>query len=303
MSAVHSARRPRPGSPRPPAAPLRLGDLSYLNCVPPRWGLARGGAHGIAADVSGPPERIAAELLAGRLDAGPVSLVRYLRHTDVWEPLPGGVAIGGDGPVRSCHLVSRVPLEDLDAAGVALSEASRTTNLLARVLLEDALGVRPRYHRAPQDLPGMLARADAAVLIGDEALRVGAAPPPGVRVHDLGALWRQWTGLPMVFAVWVVRRTVARARPERVRATATALREAVALARAHPSAVAAAGAEESARGPGGRLSERTLLDYYRALDHCLGPRQLTAVRVFARHAAAHGEVPGRALTLVPGGRP
>jgi len=289
----------RPGR----SARLRVGDISFLNCAPLRWGLAHSGA-GEAFDMaSGPPEWLAGELLAGRLDAGPVSLVRYLRHADAWELLPGGVAVGSDGPVHSCHLVSRAPLGSLDGAVVALSEASRSTALLVRMLLEDAVGVRPEYRSAPQDLEGMLAVADAAVLIGDDALRLHARPPAGLRVQDTGALWREWTGLPMVFAVWVVRREVAREHPERVRAVAAALTDAAGRARAHPQAVAASAAAEAARGPGGPLSEEVLLDYYRVLDYSLGERQLAAVREFARRAAARGEVPeSRSLSPVPGGR-
>lgn len=307
MTVVHATSRPSAASRLTtsvsPSAPLRLGDISFLNCAPLRWGLAHSGAREELDLVSGPPEWLAEELLAGRLDAGPVSLVRYLRHTDAWELLPGGVAVGSDGPVHSCHLVSRTPLKDLDGAVVALSEASRSTALLVRMLLEDAVGVRPAYSSAPQSLDDMLAVADAAVLIGDEALRLHARRPAGLLIQDTGALWRSWTGLPMVFAVWVVRREVAREHPERVREVAAALTDAAETARAHPEAVATAAAAESVRGPGGRLSEQVLLDYYRVLDYSLGDRQLAAVREFARRAAARGEVPdGRILSPVPGGR-
>lgn len=275
---------------------LRMGNISFLNCAPLRWGLAagRGTARPEAAFdlVEGPPEWLAGELLAGRLDAGPVSLTRYLRHRDTLGLLPGGVAVGSDGPVRSCHLVSRGPLSGLDGAKVALSTASRSTVLLARMLLEDAVGVRPAYREAAQELDAMLATADAAVLIGDDALRLGAAPPPGLLISDTGALWRDWTGLPMVFAVWVVRHDVARRRPAEVRAAAAVLTGAAALAREHPQEVAAAAAAEAAATPGGALPEHVLLDYYRAIDHSLGDRQLAGLREFARRAAARGAIPG-----------
>ncbi|MGW0364890.1 menaquinone biosynthesis protein [Streptomyces sp. NPDC002990] len=307
MTVVNATSRPPAAARRTtsvsPSAQLRVGDISFLNCAPLRWGLARSGAREAFDMLSGPPEWLAEELLAGRLDAGPVSLVRYLRHTDAWELLPGGVAVGSDGPVHSCHLVSRRPLKQLDGAVVALSEASRSTAMLVRMLLEDAVGVRPVYRSAPQDLDDMLAVADAALLIGDEALRLHARRPAGLLVQDTGALWRSWTGLPMVFAVWVVRREVARERPERVLEVAAALTDAAERARAHPEAVAAAAAAESARGPGGRLPEQVLLDYYRVLDYSLGDRQLAAVREFARRAADRGEVPaGRIHFPVPGER-
>ncbi|GAA1938167.1 menaquinone biosynthesis protein [Kitasatospora viridis] len=278
-----------PGAPELRGAGLRLGDISFLNCVPFRWGLAAGGAAARFSTLSAPPERLAEELLAGRLDVSPVSLARYLRHTDELELLPG-VAIGSDGPVHSCHVVSHGPVELLDGRVVALSETSRTTTLLARMLLEDAVGVRPVYRAERQDVDAMLRTADAAVVIGDDALRLHAEARPGLTITDAGALWRDWTGLPMVFAVWAVRRDYAQAHPDRVRELGEALTDAVGLARAHPAEVAAAAARESAQGPGPAVEERVLRDYYRVLDYSLGDRQLTAVREFARRAAARGEL-------------
>lgn len=268
------------GNPR-----ARLGDISFLNCAPIRWGLADSGAVHDVDMVSAPPEQLSALLLSGDLDISPISVVRYLRHTEELSLLPG-IAIGSDGPVGSCHIVSRDPLEALDGRVVALSAASRSTSLLARMLLEDAVGVRPEYRTLRQDVGAMLRTARAAVVIGDDALRVRAAAPEGLTVHDTGAMWRSWTGLPMVFAVWAVRRDFARDRPETVREVGAALVDAVARARAHPARVAAA----AARGGRSRaLGEPVLLDYFRTLDYSLGERQLAAVQEFSARAAARGE--------------
>ncbi|MET8676625.1 MqnA/MqnD/SBP family protein [Streptomyces sp. NPDC004647] len=268
----------------------RVGDISFLNCAPVRWGLADSGAAHQLESLSAAPEQLAAELLAGRLDISPVSLVRYLKHADELLLLPG-LAIGSDGPVRSCHLVSRLPLKELDGKAVALSNTSRTTVLLVRMLLEDAVGIRPDYLAHHQDLEAMSGAADAAVLIGDDALRLNSTRPAGLTLHDTGAMWRSWTGLPMVFAVWAVRREFAAAHPDRVRAVHSALLDAVLRARGHPDAVAAAANRASATERAGRLGEQVLADYYHALDYSFGERQFASVREFARRAAARGEVP------------
>ncbi|MFD8723108.1 menaquinone biosynthetic enzyme MqnA/MqnD family protein [Streptomyces sp. NPDC059629] len=281
----------------PAALTARLGDISFLNCAPIRWGLADSGAVRDVGLVSAPPERLAEDLLSGAVDISPISLVRYLRHTEDLCLLPG-LAIGSDGPVGSCHIVSRDPLESLDGRLVALSETSRSTALLARMLLEDAIGVRPVYRTLRQDLDGMLGTARAAVVIGDDALRVRAEVPPGLTVHDTGAMWRDWTGLPMVFAVWAVRREFAEARPDAVRDVRAALTDAVARARRHPVEVAAAAARESHRSRAGALEVPLLLDYYRLLDYSLGERQLAAIQEFAERAAARGEVPAPASTRI-----
>ncbi|MEW2548739.1 menaquinone biosynthesis protein [Streptomyces sp. NPDC047002] len=269
----------------------RLGDISFLNCAPLRWALADGGTREDFGILSAPPEALAGELVRGGLDVSPVSLVQYLSNTDRLVLLPGPV-IGSDGPVLSCHLVTRgASPAELDGATVALSTTSRSTVLLVRMLLEDFVGVRPRYVAHRQDLDTMLAAADAAVLIGDDALRLTVAKRPDLAVHDTGQLWRRCTGLPMVFAVWAVRRRYAQERQPQVRAVHEALTAAVDRARRAPLAVAAAAHRESLRSPAGPVPFDTLLSYYRAIDYSFGQRQFAAIEEFSRRAAAHGEVP------------
>ncbi|MBC2867426.1 menaquinone biosynthetic enzyme MqnA/MqnD family protein [Streptomyces mexicanus] len=272
----------------------RVGNISFLNCAPIRWGLGDSGALSDVDLVSAPPEQLATELLSGNLDISPISLARYLQHADDLCLLPG-LAIGSDGPVRSCHIVSRGPLEGLGGRVVALSEASRSTALLARMLLEDAVGVRPRYRTLGQDVDAMLSTAQAAVVIGDDALRLGADVPSGLTVHDTGAMWRSWTNLPMVYAVWAVRREFAQARPDLVDEVQEALTDAVGRARSHPMEVAIAAARESRESRNGAVDVPVLLDYYQALDYSLGERQMAAIHEFAARAFARGE----ALTPVP----
>ena len=104
------------------------------------------------------------------------------------------------------------PLTDIKR--VALGSTSRTGVLLAKMLLADRYGVRPEFFRCPPELGTMLLEADAAVVIGDVALRaLYEAPTSGLTVTDLGAEWRDWSGLPMVFAVWAVRKEFASAHP------------------------------------------------------------------------------------------
>src|SRR5690348_13320830 len=204
--------RPSPLLRRP-----RVGHIQFLNCLPLYWGLMRSGA---LLDVDlrkDTPDRLNAALIAGELDIGPISLVEYLRHTDELLLLPD-LAVGSDGPVLPVNVVSTVPLERLDGASVALGSWSRTGVLLAQMLLADRYGVTPRYFTCPPDLTEMLLEAEAAVLIGDVALRaLYEAPRRGLLVTDLGQAWRDWTGLPMVFAAWAVRRDFAEANPGQVK--------------------------------------------------------------------------------------
>jgi chorismate dehydratase len=275
-----------------PARP-RVGHIQFLNCLPIYWGLVRSGALLDVELTKDTPDRLNDMLVAGELDIGPISLVEYLRHADELVLLPD-LAVGSDGPVLSVNLVSQVPLGDLQDRRVALGSTSRTSVLLAELWLDAVHGVRPEYFTCPPDLSAMLLEADAAVLIGDAALRAtydfgsptsACAASRGLVVHDLGAVWRDWTGLPMVFAVWAARREYADANPGLVKGVHSAFVRSRDEALAHVEEVAdQASRWEVFDGP-------TLADYFRTLDFSLGPRQVAGLMEFARRAAASGAVP------------
>ena len=113
-----------------------------------------------------------------------------------------GFAIAARGPVRSVKLFSRVPFEAIDR--LALDEGSRTSQALTRVWLDAAHGVRPgRIETLPMGVSPLESTADAVLVIGDRAMKVPDAPFHAV--VDLAEAWRGLTGLPFVFALWVVR--------------------------------------------------------------------------------------------------
>ncbi|MFS8477874.1 MAG: menaquinone biosynthesis protein [Micromonosporaceae bacterium] len=269
----------------------RVGHIQFLNCLPIYWGLMRSGAL-IDVDLrKDTPDRLNTALVTGELDIGPISVAEYLRHADELFVLPD-LAVGSDGPVLSVNVVSTRPLAELDGRRVALGSTSRTGVLLARMLLADRYGVRPDYFTCPPDLTQMLLEADAAVLIGDVALRaLYEAPRRGLIVTDLGQAWREWTGLPMVFAVWAVRREYAQAHPGLVKDVHAEFLRSRDLCLAELDEVAAAAARWEP------FDAATLASYFRALDFSFGDRQIAGLREFAARAAALGAVP----PLPPGG--
>ena len=254
----------------------RVGHIQFLNCLPIYWGLVRAGTLLDVELTKDTPDRLNDLLIAGDLDIGPISLVEYLRNASELVLLPD-IAIGSDGPVLSVNLVSQVPLASLRR--VALGSTSRTSVLLARMWLEQVHGVRPDYFSCPPDLTTMLLEADAAVLIGDAALRATYdGPRRGLDVHDLGQAWRDWTGLPMVFAVWAARRSYAQANPGLVKDVHTAFLRSRDDALAHVEDVAATAARWEV------FDADTLATYFRTLDFSLGERQLAGLGEFARRA-------------------
>ncbi|MFE6223914.1 MULTISPECIES: menaquinone biosynthesis protein [unclassified Streptomyces] len=255
----------------------RVGHIQFLNCLPLYWGLARTGTLLDLELTKDTPEKLSERLVRGDLDIGPITLVEYLRHADGLVALPD-IAVGCDGPVMSCVIVSQRPLEELDGARVALGSTSRTSVRLAQLLLAERYGVTPDYYTCPPDLGLMMQEADAAVLIGDAALRASLhdAPRLGLAVHDLGLMWKEWTGLPFVFAVWATRKEYLEREPETVHEVHRAFLASRDLSLDEVAKVA----EQAARWEA--FDAELLERYFRTLDFRFGPGQLAGVREFAR---------------------
>src|SRR6059058_6557711 len=136
-------------------------------------------------EVVGVPTELNRALLAGECDLAPISSIEYARHADRLRVLPR-LCVSSEGAVDSIQLVSRLPLEHVRT--VAVTPESATSVVLTKVLL-------PEARHVPLGEP-----ADAQLLIGDAALKIAFEDP--TPHYDLGRLWRERTGLPMVFAVW-----------------------------------------------------------------------------------------------------
>ncbi|MFD8973412.1 MULTISPECIES: menaquinone biosynthetic enzyme MqnA/MqnD family protein [unclassified Streptomyces] len=255
----------------------RVGHIQFLNCLPLYWGLARTGTLLDLELTKDTPEKLSERLVRGDLDVGPITLVEYLRNADDLVALPD-IAVGCDGPVMSCVIVSQRPLGELDGARVALGSTSRTSVRLAQLLLAEQYGVKPDYYTCPPDLGVMMQEAEAAVLIGDAALRASLhdAPRLGLQVHDLGLMWKEWTGLPFVFAVWAARKDFLAREPETVHEVHQAFLASRDLSLEEVAKVA----EQAARWE--TFDAELLERYFRTLDFRFGPEQLAGVREFAR---------------------
>ena len=146
------------------------------------------------------PAECADQVASGAADIGIIPSFELTRQDLAVIP---GAGIACHGAVRSILLVSSRPAGEIRT--LAVDSSSRTSVQLARVILERRYGVAPATISHAPDLEAMLRIADAALIIGDPALRIDPARLP-YHVYDLGAEWVEMTGLPMVFAVWAGRR-------------------------------------------------------------------------------------------------
>ncbi|HEV2200539.1 MAG TPA: menaquinone biosynthesis protein [Bryobacteraceae bacterium] len=179
--------------------------VSYLNTVPLVWGLLQDAALQPVFNLRfALPSRCAEELASGEADLGIVPVIEMARQKLDYFP---GLGISSVGPVRSILLVSKVPYREIKR--LTTDSGSRTSVMLARIILAEKFGAEPRLTSQAPELASMLGSADAALLIGDAALHIDPATLP-FETLDLGAEWTALTGLPMVFAVWAGRKEVVR---------------------------------------------------------------------------------------------
>jgi chorismate dehydratase len=186
----------------------RVCAVSYLNTVPLVWGMLHGSGlddgNGVFDLRFALPSECADQTASGDADIGIVPVIEMARQK--LEYFPGtGIACHGD--VRSILLVSKVPFREIRT--LATDSGSRTSVMLSRIVLAERFGCTPKLISRRADLATMLGEADAALLIGDPALRVDPAKLP-FETLDLGGEWVSMTGLPMVFAVWAGRKEIVR---------------------------------------------------------------------------------------------
>jgi chorismate dehydratase len=237
---------------------IRLGRISYVNMAPVFFRLDSD-----VEEVAGVPTELNRALLAGEIDLAPISSIEYGRNADRLRILPR-LCVGSEGAVDSIQLVSRAPLEHVTS--VAVTPESATSVVLVRVLLPEAELVAPE------------ADADARLLIGDAALRSAFEDP--TPHHDLGRLWLERTGLPMVFAVWAAPEPLVPGLGELEDALVASVRR----ARAEPELLAR---EASARYgyPAGFLAR-----YFEKLRYSFGPRERAGLLTFFELAREAGEL-------------
>ncbi|MBZ5568244.1 MAG: menaquinone biosynthesis protein [Acidobacteriia bacterium] len=191
--------------------PLKISAISFLNTAPLMWDFNHGATpeqhsdHDLAPELRADftveytvPSRCAEDLQHGRADIGIIPAITY-------ATIPGLVilpdaAIAAKGAVRSILLVARKPIQQVNT--IAADTSSRSSVALARILCQKLWGRVRQFRALPPDLDSMLAACDAALLIGDAALRIAREQ---YFVYDLAEEWRSFTGKPFVFAFWAVR--------------------------------------------------------------------------------------------------
>jgi chorismate dehydratase len=237
---------------------IRLGRIAYMNMAPVFYRV-----DAEFQEVQGVPTDLNRRLVAGEIDLAPISSIEYARHATELRLLPR-LCVSSEGAVESIQLVTKLPLEQVRV--VAVTPESATSVVLTKVLLPEA-----------EHVP-LGEEADAKLLIGDAALKSAFEDP--TPHYDLGRLWLERTGLPMVFAVWAAREPA----PPGLLQLEEALVDSVRRARAEPETLAYEASERYGY-PAGFVAR-----YFEKLRYRFGPRERAGFYSFLEMARDVGEL-------------
>jgi chorismate dehydratase len=237
---------------------IRLGRISYVNMAPVFYAVESD-----VEEVAGVPTELTRMLLDGAIDIAPIPSIEYARNADRLRILPR-LCVSSEGAIDSIQLVARVPFGQIRT--VAVTHESATSVVLVRILL-------PHAKLVPLDFD-----ADATLLIGDAALRSAFENP--TPHYDLGRLWLERTGLPMVFAVWAAPEPLVDGLIDLEHSLVASVR----LARAEPERLARQASEEYGYPPG------FLARYFEKLRYSFGPRERAGLYTFLEMARDVGEL-------------
>ena len=273
---------------------MKIGRIPYINCYPVYGAIDRGVVKLDAKLVDGVPTDLNRKMAAGALDISVVSVVEYARDADRYLLLPD-LAISCDGPVRSVMLFSKRPAGELTSRNVIVSRSSMTSVALLELLFESV------WHSSPRFVPGdaeisdvvvdSVTDADARLVIGDAALVLGSSHRERYPyVYDLGEMWKEWTGQPFVFAVWVAQRS-------------TDVKDALV---AHAGLIASRNwglehlselAEQAHKATG--VQRQMCAEYLSGLDYGLSYPHLAGLTEFYRRLVERGRIPNGTLRFLP----
>ncbi len=259
---------------------LTLGYISYLNCVPFFGRLKEQGFNGKL--VPGVPSALNCMLQQGEIDASPSSSFEYARNWRDYLLLPGH-SISSAGSIASVLLFSPVSPDQLNGVEIALTGESATSINLLEILLRDYYGLSDIVMTVPAGkVEDLVSRGQPALLIGDRALKLSASAPAGVEIFDLGTLWHQHTGLPFVFALWMIRKEIVTLHAEELLRLGGQLLQSREFVLQQPQLFTEAVVEDLG------LSSEQIIGYWQTIDYRLEPLHLEGLVKFFNLCVNYG---------------
>ncbi|MEX2460821.1 MAG: menaquinone biosynthesis protein [Paenibacillaceae bacterium] len=194
--------------------PIRIGQINFANAWPIFYNFPHDQFKDEVKFISEVPTSLNQALAKNEIDMASISSFAYGEDFSQYVLFPD-LSVSAFGEVQSLLLFHSQPIAELSQSTIALPTTSASTVNLLKILLTKFSGIRPRYQYAPPVLDDMMKHAEAALLIGDDAIKAQWTNQT-YKVNDLGEMWRRATGKWMSFAVWAVRKQIVQEQPEQV---------------------------------------------------------------------------------------
>ncbi len=257
---------------------LTIGKIPYANCTPIFHFLKKLSHSRSWRYIEGVPSYLNELLLIGDVDVSPSSSIEYARNAENYILLPD-LSISSFREVKSVLLFSKRDLSKLSGSKIFITASSATSYVLTRIILEEFIGIKPIYEKGILPAESAINRYDASMIIGDEALRCSLKHRDDCIIYDLGSLWRKFTGLPAVFALWIVNKKSWQVKKLSIRTLWKILLHAKILSYERVSEVLDASEERK------WFPEEMLIEYWKGISYDLGVENLKGLMEFYKLAA------------------
>jgi chorismate dehydratase len=262
---------------------LRIGKISYANLFPIFYMIEKHGGRAQYDIIEGVPSELNRKLRENIIDISPSSSIEHLRNPDKYDVIKNH-SISADGPIKSILLFSRIPLEALDGKSILTSSQSETSVALVEIICRKFYNLACTFISSSEPIGKALQSYPAYLLIGDDAISQSRMWPD-LHVYDLGSLWKQHTGLPFTYALWLVRKECASQDPETLAGFIRDLDTAKVRSQAHLREVAKAWPHKA------MLSTDDLIAYWGGISYDLTDEHGKGLILFRQYAEEIGLLP------------
>lgn len=277
---------------------LNVGRIPYANLFPMFHYLDKTDGKESYRFVRGVPSTLNKMLRKGDLDISPSSSIEYLRYKNRYVLLPW-FSISSLGPIKSIMLFSRYPLRELNGKMISVSSESETSTVLLKIILEEFFSLKCKFRKSHQrSVKSILSSSSAVLLIGDTAMleakkavmghgpkAIGKKqntksqiPNSSIYTYDLGELWNEFTGLPFVYALWVVRKNTLKDKWRLVEKLSTDLTNAKKIAHKKLASIAKDAPHRK------WFSEKELVSYWKLISYDFSDTHMEGLRLFEKYA-------------------
>jgi len=266
---------------------LRIGKIPYANLFPFFYYLEKQCDNSFYRFVEGHPSRLNRMLREGMIDISPSSSIEYLKNKDIYSILPF-LSVSSEGRVDSILLFSRYPMNELNNKTITLSSDSDTSVAMLKIILKEFEGLRCRFRTVNcRGINTPLATSSAVLLIGDRAMKEAKKispkseirnPKSSLYIYDLGELWHKHTGLPFVFALWIVRNEILNKKGSLIKRLSLDLYNAKQYAPKNIQLIADSASQRQ------WLSKKELIDYWKKISFDLTERHLEGLKLFENYS-------------------